>query len=67
MVPRYNSKFHFNEGELTEHFNAISFFRGITYKANGRTIILIPDRFRKSSDLFEMLQQSDAKKYTNPQ
>lgn len=63
IIPRLNSQVHFQEGQVKEHFKAISFFRGVTYKANGKTMLLIPERFRKSKDLFDMLDKSDAKKY----
>lgn len=63
IMPRRNQLFHFNGGDVEEHFNALSLFRGLTYKAKGRTMLLVPDRFRKSVDLFDMLHAADSKKY----
>lgn len=62
-LPRRNQLFHFNRGEVAEKFNALSFFRGLTYKVKGRSMLLIPERFRKSVDLYEMLNEADSKKY----
>lgn len=63
IIPRFNQKYHFRKGTVKEHFGAFSFFRELTYKANGRTILLVPDRFRTPKDLFEMLHDSDSTKY----
>lgn len=63
IVPRFDQKVHFQKGEVKEHFGALSFFRGVTYKINNRNVVIIPDRFRRPTDLFEMIQDSDAAKY----
>lgn len=63
LLPRRNQLFHFNRGEVVENFNAKSFFRGLTYKVKDRTMLLVPERFRRSVDLFDMLNAADSKKY----
>lgn len=63
LIPRRNHQFHFTKGQTTENFKAFSIFRGITYRVNGKTMLFTPERFRKPSDLFEMLHSADSKKY----
>lgn len=63
VLPRRNQLFHFGRGDVVEKFRTLSFFRGLTYKVKGRTMLLIPGRFRKSVDLFDMLHEADSKKY----
>lgn len=62
-LPRRNKLFHFNGGDVEENFKAISIFRGLTYKVNGRAMLISPERFRKSADLYDMLNATDSKKY----
>lgn len=63
LAPRRNELFHFNRGEVEENFKALSMFRGLTYKVKDRTMLLVPERFRRSVDLFDMLNAADSKKY----
>lgn len=63
VLPRRNQLFHFSRGEVEEKFNTLSIFRGLTYKVKGRTMLLVPGRFRKSVDLYDMLHDADSKKY----
>lgn len=63
MLPRRNNKYHFEKGDLRENFNALSVFRNLSYKINNKALLLVPDRFRKQSDLYNLLDQSDALKY----
>lgn len=65
LIPRRNIHVHFEANQVRENFGAYSPFRGITYKVNGKTMLIVPDRFRKPIDLYEMLEASDAKKYKN--
>lgn len=64
IIPKRNHQVHFQSGDVKEHFGAISIFQGLTYRVKGRSMLLVPDRFRKPSDLFNMLHVSDSKKYT---
>lgn len=63
ILPRRNELFHFNQGEVVENFNTLSFFRGLSYKVKDRTMLLVPERFRRAVDLFDMLNAADSKKY----
>lgn len=63
MIPRRDKKVYFEAGQVREHFNAFSLFRGLCYKINNKSVILSPQRFRKSVDLYNMLDSSDSKKY----
>lgn len=63
LLPRTNGKMYFQKGDVKESFNSLSVFQGLTYKINKKTALLIPDRFRMAKELYEMLDESDSKKY----
>lgn len=63
ILPRRNELFHFSRGDVKENFKAFSLFRGLTYTVKGRTMLMVPERFRRSVDLFDMLNPADSKKY----
>lgn len=62
-MPRFNNRLHFKEGDVREHFKALSLWRELTYKINGQNMLIVPTRFRKSNDLYDMLNKTDAMKY----
>lgn len=67
LIPRYNKLTYFAKGDLNEHFKDILFMgRGAMYKLKGKNALILPHRFRKPIEFFEMLGISDAKKYYIP-
>lgn len=63
-IPRYNNLNYFTKGEVKEHFKDILMMgRGVMYKLKNKNIMLLPQKFRKPIDFYEMLQTTDAEKY----
>lgn len=63
IIPRQNIQFIFAKGQAMEDFNGYSPLKYIHYKINGKSMLLVPERFRKPADLYDMLHGSDSKKY----
>lgn len=56
FLPRLNSKVHFKKGEAVYHPWAPA--SSHIYKMNGRTMIIIPDRYRRPVEFYETLHES---------
>lgn len=63
LLPTNNLKLYFKKGELVENFNSIISWKGASFKIKGRNVILFGHRFRRPSDLYSMLPESQSTRY----
>lgn len=64
ILPMTNPRLYFKKGDLIENFQSKISFDGASYKLRNRHIILIENRFRRPSDLYSMLPESQSKVYS---
>lgn len=63
LLPTNNPKITFKKGELVEDFFAKLSFRGVSFKLKDRKVWLFPQRFRRPSDLYSILPESQSTQY----
>lgn len=63
MLPMSNLKRPFEKGDLVEDQKSILSWIGAGFKLKGRHVILFEQRFRRPSDYYSMLSDSQATKY----
>lgn len=63
LLPTNNPKITFKKGELVEDFIGKLTFRGVSFKLKDRKFFLFPQRFRRPSDLYSILPETQSAQY----
>lgn len=63
LLPTSNSKIIFKKGELVEDFVAKLSIRGVSFKLKDHKVFLFPQRFRRPSDLYSILPETQSTQY----
>lgn len=63
LLPMNNLKVSFEKGELLENFHSKISWNGVSFKLKHRNVLLFENRFRRPSDLYSMLPESQSTQY----
>lgn len=63
ILPMMNTQLPFKKGELVENFNSRFTVGEVSYKIRDHHVIIFSNRFRRPSDLYSMLSDSQSSQY----